>query len=488
MSRTRALLTDGIIYTIGDLLTVGVSGFLLIPVYVRAMSTAEYGVYGAVMAAVAVASAAVQLGFLSALARYYYIHQNSGEQDAYLTTVVVFQTTVAIAFSLLAWGGGSGSWHVILPTVPYEGYAAVVVLSAATAFLSGLYPQWLRVHNRARAFVAVQTLGTVVLCVCVWWFVIARRGGALGAVLAGAVQNVVMCVVTIVALRSHFRREIRWRFVKGTLNFGFWTMVGTVGYLLLNRSQLFLLQRRLPMAEVGRFFLALQLAGVLAIVSTSFSKALQPTLYAAQVLPEASDVLRRFSRPYVVVLLYGSVSLMVFAHDILLWLSGRNDAATTAALRILTAGCLCYAASALPSSGLLYARRVVPVQLILFAALLVNVIGGALLAISFGMLGAAWAVVLGFAVLLFGNYLYAQRVIPVEYGVGTILRGVLCGGIAVSLALWSPEQGILGFSLRIGVMLIFTGLLFMLGVIHRGDLKALKALAAAPGRRLGLGY
>jgi len=71
----RSIVKGTTIYTAGQLL-IKASGFILIPIYTRFLTTDDYGVIGIVSVVVAIMTAALSLGTRQAQTRFYYDHHD----------------------------------------------------------------------------------------------------------------------------------------------------------------------------------------------------------------------------------------------------------------------------------------------------------------------------------------------------------------------------------------------------------------------------
>jgi len=105
---------------------------------------------------------------------------------------------------------------------------------------------------------------------------------------------------------------------------------------------------------------------------------------------------------------------------------------------------------------------------------------------SFGMVGAAWATVLAFAVLSVGTMVVAQRFYPVPYEYGRLAR-VLVVGAAVWVAAGALriEGGVAALALQLGGLVIaFPVLLAMLGFFDASERAAVGRLVERARARL----
>ncbi len=147
----RNLFSASAIYTFGDFMVLGVSGFLLVPIYVRYMTPAEYGLYGTVTTMITLLGVVMMMGFHSATVRFYFIYRQTGEENAYLGSLWLFQIFVSLGLVGIFILFGKPVWRLVAPDVPIDPYGWVVVGGAWLLFASGIYSIWLKGKGKAWA-------------------------------------------------------------------------------------------------------------------------------------------------------------------------------------------------------------------------------------------------------------------------------------------------------------------------------------------------
>jgi len=120
----------------------------------------------------------------------------------------------------------------------------------------------------------------------------------------------------------------------------------------------------------------------------------------------------------------------------------------------------------------------VAVQVLTLAALVLNVIVSITVAHTYGVIGAAWSYVAGFVVLICCSVWYAQRFLPVNYEISLMMRGLICGAVACGGSLMIPSAGLAGMGGRVVIMILFTGLLLLVGVIRRSDVTGITRMVS----------
>jgi O-antigen/teichoic acid export membrane protein len=134
--------------------------------------------------------------------------------------------------------------------------------------------------------------------------------------------------------------------------------------------------------------------------------------------------------------------------------------------------------------GSFLTMRTGTVGLVSTAAAILNLIANYFLIIHFGMLGAAWATVLGFVALAAGSYYCSEQVCPLGLPIGRVVRML---GVAVALYLFGcalPPSG-LATALLCKVFLVacFPVLIWACGCVSHEEVATVRSVRDGAVRR-----
>jgi len=465
-----------VLYTIGDFFQIGVNGFLLIPLYLRYMTPAEYGIWGVVTTTTMLMGVVTCLGVHSSIGRFYFIYREKGEEFAYLGSIWLFQTIASLIILIICVIFGKSVWTKLSPDVPFHPYFWLIALGAFFSFSYGIYPIWLRVQEKAKEFVSFQIANTAILLIFIWLFLVKMNASVLGAIYAALATNICMAMVSVVRLRSCFSKwNFKLSYVKASASFGFSMMLGTFGYYFLNRSQIFVLQKYSDLSTIGVFNLALQLGGVLIIVANSFGKAWQPMVYASKTKEIAGQVIAKTAKYFLVLVLYLTIMIIVFSREILLLLARPAFYKTRYVMCLIAIASFFYIITSLSSSALLYEKRAGTVQITIWVIAVINLLSSLLLVPKLHAIGSALAMLISFFMYALIIHFEAQRAIKVNYNWIINLK-IMLTGIAILVLDWLASLYLTGYSmllLKIVLMVIFPILIVILGVFTKNELVAL---------------
>jgi O-antigen/teichoic acid export membrane protein len=441
----RRLATTGAAYTAASILSKLIAVALL-PLYTRYLSPADYGAAEVLFSAVVAASIVVRLGLIEAILRFYY---KAGEDPA---------KVVSSTFAGLFWLSTVGA----LLALPFAGPISELLLKEPAPDLvriaiGGLWVLTLweflltlfRLDERARAFFVTTILNVLAAIALTVVLVVGLDEGARGLLL-GSYATGAAFVIALAALQWR-RLSLRFELdlLRRLFRFGLPTMPAEVSLYLLNFVDRLIIVRTLGLAEAGLYSLAIKFAQAVNVLVRGFQLAWPPLAYSIRDDEEA----RRFYATVVTLFVAGCAFVVAG-----MWLFSRWIVRALAAPEFFDS----YEAIGLISIGVtLYALYQVMIVILgrtgrtefnfpaAIGALVANVALNLILVPPMGIVGAGLALALSYLLGLALMYAFTQRLFPVPYQWGRLLRVVLTVTALVGLAeLLVPTDGIDGFLLR----------------------------------------
>jgi O-antigen/teichoic acid export membrane protein len=456
----RRLATTGAAYTAASILS-KVIAVALLPLYTRYLTPEDYGAAEILFAAVVLVSIVVRFGLIEAILRFYYKDdEEPGE-------------VVAGTFAGLFWLSTLGA----LLALPFAGPISEALLDESAPELvriaiGGLWvlTMWefmltlFRLDERARAFFLTTILNVVAAIALTVVLVVGLDEGARGLLL-GSYATGAAFVVVLIALQW---RRLSLRpdppLLRRLFRFGLPTMPAEVSLYLLNFVDRLIIVRSLGLAEAGLYSLAVKFAQAVNVLVRGFQLAWPPLAYSIRDDDEARRVYAT------VVTLFAAACAFVVTG---MWLFSRWIVRALAAPEFFDS----YEAIGLVSTAVtLYALYLVLVVILgrtgrtefnfpaAIGALVANVALNLALVPPLGIAGAGLALVASYLVVLGLMYGFTQRLFPVPYEWGRLLRVVLIVAAIVGLAeLLVPTSGADGLLIRIALFAAYPLALFASG-------------------------
>jgi O-antigen/teichoic acid export membrane protein len=464
----RRLATTGAAYTAASILS-KVIAVALLPLYTRYLSPAEYGAAEVLFSAVVAASIIVRFGLIEAILRFYYQDEEDPARVVAGTFAGLFWLSTVAA--LIALPFAQPIAELLLPLdegdALYKSAPDLVRIAIGGLWVLTMWEFLLtlfRLEERARAFFLTTILNVLASIALTVILVVGADEGARGLLL-GSYASGAAFVIALTALQWR-RLSLRLDppLLRRLFRFGLPTMPAEVSLYLLNFADRIIIFRMLGAAEAGLYSVAVKFAQGVNVLVRGFQLAWPPLAYSIR----DDDEARRIYATVVTLFVAGCAFVVTG-----MWLFSRWIVRALVAPKFFDS----FEAIGLISTAVtLYALYLVLVVILgrtgrtefnlpaAVGALVVNIALNLILVPSLGIVGAGLALVASYLVVLALMYGFTQRLFPVPYEWGRLLRVVLTVAALVGIGeLLVPTSGADGLLLRAALFAAYPLLLWATG-------------------------
>ena len=467
---TRSLVRGVAVYAIANF-GIRALNFLLLPVYTRFLTPADYGTISLAETAALIVAVFCGLGLEGGLPRLYYQYVDHAEQlRDFLGSVLKFGAVNSAAVALLCIVLGAPLMHWAGPRfeVPFFPYIALAIGTVALSQFINLRLSLYQAEKQPRKY-AYLAAGFFLLTACASLSLVAgRHAGAVGMLLGKLLAAAAAAMLSFALVRAWMRGRFHGHYVKETLTLSVPLLPHQLMALGLVAADRFIVERYRNLTEVGLYSLAYTFGMVMSVVTTSLMQAWSPMYFDINRQGDGGrQIVARIGSGMAIgltaVALFGSA----IARDFVAVFLDPRYRAVGPVIPWIIGGYLLHAMFSLLHLALFQVKRTAllwQVSLIAFAA---NIALNFALVPRWGMYGAAWATVIAYAIETLIMYVYAQRVFPLPFHKAKILLAMAI--YTVTLAATQHEWGYRQMPVMAGVV----GLSFvLLGVICRSELSA----------------
>lgn len=476
------------VYGFGLFLLRGLN-FLLIPLYTRHLDRAEYGIVAVTASVTAVLAVLGPLSLHGALARLYYDAEPGPDRKRVAGALWLGTVLAAGCLTLLLDRFGAHWATVLLPDVPFRPYIRLAIWTAFLTTFSLVPLNLLQVEGRSGLYVKVTLAGTLATTLCIIWLVVLKGLGAYGFVLGTFLGAALMVIpYGVLAARTSIV-GFHWPVTRAALLYSLPLVPHAMAGWVLELSDRALLQRFVPLSELGLYSLGYQLASLLTLAATAINFAWTPYMYGVvQERPEtAAAELARMTTYYAAVLCCLGLGLALLGGDALRLLTEPEYHPAYRVVPWTVLGLLFSGLYLVPANLLFLRSRTGLIPLVTIGAGIVNVGLLLWLAPRFGIVAGAWATAAGYATMLLLVWIAARSAFPLRYEYGRL--GVLLGTGAVifltAKALGLPANTA-GGAVRLALWLAFPLVLFLLGFFRSGEREVLRRVIQRASASVGI--
>jgi O-antigen/teichoic acid export membrane protein len=453
----RRLATTGAAYTAASILS-KVIAVALLPLYTRYLTKTDYGYAEVLFAAVVFASIVVRFGLLEAILRFYYREdENPGAVVASTFAGLFWLSTVGALLALPL----AGPLSELLLEKPAPGLMRIAIGGLWVLTMWEFMLTLFRLEERARAFFLTTILNVVAAIALTVVLVVVLEEGARGLLL-GSYATGGAFVLVLVAMQW---RQLSLRFdlavLRRLFRFGLPTMPAEVSLYALNFADRLIILRSLGAAEAGLYSLGVRFAQAVNVLVRGFQLAWPPLAYSIRDDGEARRVYATVVTLFVAGCAWVVAGMWLFSRWIVRALAAPEFFDSYEVIGLISVAVTLYALYLVLVVILGRTGRTefnLPAAL---GALVVNIALNLALVPSLGIVGAGLALVASYLVVLGLMYAFTQRLFPVPYEWGRLLRVVLTVAALVGLAeLLVPTEGATGLLIRIALFAAYPLVLF----------------------------
>jgi O-antigen/teichoic acid export membrane protein len=417
--------------------------FLLIALYTRHLTPGDYGIISLAEISGAAVASVTSLGLDASLRRLFFSYKSDATLvRAYVSSVLRFGIAFTLSVLFVVLTLGPAVVHRLAPgfVVPFFPYLALAVTSACMLQLLDYFFGLYQVQEKPRSFAELSLLLFVLTAVCVVALVVVHPLGARGMLLGKLIGATLSLLIAATLLRHWLTGGIKWEYVRETLHLALPIVPHQLLALGLIMADRFILEHYRPLAEVGIYSLAYTFGMVMYLVTASLSQAWSPIFYdlAAQGDQNKPTLARIVSAVITVLTIIACLGACI-SHDFLRFFLDARYGSAAPLIPWIIGGYLFHALFTLFHVSAFQARKSQFIWLASMTAFVANIVLNLLWVPRWGMFGAAWATVVGYAVEALMMYFYAQRVFKLPYKGWRMVvdMGIFAGVLWVTQMSWS---------------------------------------------------
>lgn len=393
-------------------------GFVLLPIYTRELSTAQYGILALLEMADLLGGHVLSLSLQNALFRWHALAEEEHKKGGYVFTLTVFLLGVSLLNLVLVLPGRAYISQFLFETPEYGAYIIYLLISIILQNLGRIPFTLLRIEEKSLRFAVLVGLQFAISLVLNIYFVAFLKWGIEGVLLA----QVLSSGAVLAALLPYWLKRMYFRFegreLKQMLAYSYPIMFAAIAATVLSLGDRFLLTRLSTLSEVGLYSLGYKFTNIIKVfIIDSFLMGLP--IIGWQVVRENQQPQRFFSKTltyFVFFLLWLGLLLSAYAKGIIHLFA--VDSAYWDAHRVvplLSVGAVLMGIQRVFFFQLEIPRKTQYIPLLVGGAALLNVALNLLLIPYFAMMGAAYANVLSNLATVLAAYYVVQKFYPVRY-------------------------------------------------------------------------
>lgn len=416
----------------------------------------------------AVAKVLFRMGLDAGFFRVYYEVREDGERRAFTFTIAGFAALAGtLLFGLVALL--SPRFAAFLIGTSSGGNARLVLLAAADIYLGtfAFVPlALLRIQDRPRLFatlIAARNLVNTVLKVVL----VVRGGGVTGVLVSDVVATGLLSLSLLPVLTRNAFPAFRPALLAEALRFGLPKAPHGLMIQLLNLADRKILASFRDLGTVGIYDKGYVLGAGVKFALSAFEPAWQPFVYGQIGQPDTPRTLARVVTYAWAGFVTLGLCVAIFGRELLMALTFTNPAfwAGAPVVHVVVLAYLLHGAFLLTSIGIGISKDTRYYPLITGAAAATNLAANFALIPRFGMMGAAWATVLAYAVMAGCGFALSRRLYPIPFEGGRLAGVSASALVSFGLSRLAPDTLLPALAIKAGALAAFPLLLWLSGFL-----------------------
>lgn len=435
-SQLKRLSKDTLFYGLGSSINRFI-GFLMFPIFTRALSREDYGNQDLVLTAVTIATTVIALGLDVASSRYYYDTDNHQEKYEILSTWLWFELIISIPASLLLilFASPICGWLFSDPSLAV--YFRLGVAAIPLILVSRITMMALRLTFQPKKYSLVSAIGLLAYALIAMYLVVVLNMGLTGVFLSTLITSFLRMILGLSFTYKFFRFSFSPSWLKPLLAFGVPLVPASLSMWVLNYANRYFLIHSGTATDVGMMSVATKIAQIVTFIIASFQIAWGP--FAFSLLKEDRIAKETYSKAltyFLILIMPLAVGVSVFAKEIIIILASLKYVGSAIAVPFLILSAVIWGAIYIIGMGYKIAKKTYHTTVRVIMAASLTVIVNLLLIPRWGILGAAIATFIGNLVALAYTYLVSQHYYKINYETRKLLILILLTIAAIALGIW----------------------------------------------------
>ncbi len=469
----KHLSKNSFVYSAGNVLSKALI-ILLMPLYTRLFDASGYGAVETIRVLVSALTIFYFFGLDGAIGRFYFDFSESDQRREYLGTIFFAILAIAGTLSVVLSLSGEAIFDYLTPGIPirYVYYGIwYTFLSVPLAYLMVV----LQAEQKAFHYVVFQLLQIVSLLSIYLIFIVVFKKGVEGKLLGDLASGGVLFAGVFVYI---IRRDlIKFRFntkeFVSSLKLGFPVVPHLLSAWIFNLGSRFVLQRYVPLSDVGVYSVGQNIGMIMFILVASFNSAWAPFMFdQAKKNPDAEQIFSRLTTYYAVVIFGVSIVLMTACQWIVAIMAGSIYREAVPVSIVMVFSYSVYGFYFMFTNQIWYSKRTGMLPLITGTTAVGSIIFNLIAVPKYGIMGATYAFLVSCILFVALTYFVSRRVYPIAYNLPALFRCFFIAMACGIIILVSPlEPGVLDVAAKMGLVILYCLLVWHGGIFSLQERK-----------------
>ncbi|WP_339136544.1 MAG: oligosaccharide flippase family protein [Candidatus Electrothrix sp. GW3-4] len=464
----KFLLKHSSIYGLGSVIGQAIS-FLLLPLYTRYLTPADYGVMALVDVARGLIGLVISLGLVNALGRFYYEYEEQEQRNLVISSAYWVVFAVIIISLPLVWYLSSILSELLFHTNEYTLVFQVALLSLLFGLLVDLGINYLRVRAQSIHFIKITLARMTLVISCNIYFIVFLQTGVIGIFYSSLLSAIIFAFFLTITVLRKTSLSFSYTHAKEMVHYSFPLIFSNIFRVITNESDKLFINSFFSPFETGIYSIAQKIGSSLhALVTSPFLQAYLPRRFQIMKEANAKQEYANILDYYLLAICAAGTLLSIFSREIIVTMTSQEYYAAAAYIPAIVLSMVVFGMKYHFEIGIVITKKTKIIAYINGLSCVVNVLLNWILIKHFGIVGAIISVNVSYLLTTILNLMATQRLYAVQFHYSRMFQLLVLSMIIYALSLLVPKSSfIVVISLKSLLVICFLGALYVTNLIPK---------------------
>lgn len=464
------------IYSVGNIAQKGM-GIITLPIYLNFLTKAEVGIFGLLDITINIFVEILILGQANSIILFNNKKEYGQKKDSIFFTIAAFVLLVNLLFVLIAELFGTSLLSISKSTRDVTSFLPFIIYVSLIRVLNNLFLNKLRADEKSIFYTSITLIKIASFIGLIFYTVVHLKLSVKGIMYSYLISEIIVLVILLPGMIKKIKPVFESAALKEALKFGTPLIFSSIGIMILNLSDRYLINLYLNLEEVGVYDIAYRIAGVVNMfLILPFNQAMLPSAFKELNNPSDSRYLSKLMTYMCFVTIWGGLAISIFGKEIILILGNENYFAALSYIPLIVLAYILSSMRNVASNGLLFAEKTLLIAVITIAAGILNIILNIIFLPIYGTIAAAYTTLLSFLFFYLVTFAVANKYFKIHYEhlkiAKLFLVGIILYFIQRSLTV---NNFVLELIIKLIVVALFPFLLLLIKFYERIELETISS-------------
>ncbi len=409
----KDFLKHSFIYTVGTVLTRGISIFL-VPIYTHYLTPTEYGMLDYFMILASIINLTIALEISQAVVRFYQDVNTSYEKKQYVSTAFIFTLIVNILYFVISTIFALPLSNLFLDTSNMSILFSIASAAIASNGIFYFVQNQLKFQIKPKEFTVVSITNVLILASIAIYLLVYREMKVESIFIAQCIANITSSILAIYLSKENYGVIFIYSKFKAMITFSAPLVLSGIAVFISLYIDRIAIKSLVGLEALGVYAIAYKFASIAGLVMIGFQSSLMPLIYQHYKEAKTPDEISKIFNIFVLFALFVIAGSIVFSKEIIILLTTEAffEASNLISMLVMT---VFFSNMYIFAPGIGIAKKTKVTAIIMICSAILNTIFSYTLIPIIGISGAAFAALISAAITFFLYAKLSYKYYPIPY-------------------------------------------------------------------------